>query len=130
MKSAKNSRSFGPSLAMLAVLLASGCSMNPPLREPSSPDEAVTRALTAWPEPVIEREGALTLVLLTPLSVPAEVAAKAVSLRLNPGATIRDLSAALAAYGLNVIVADPEAADKTFYLPRYDGTVGGLLRTL
>lgn len=117
-------------LGLGALLALSGCAANQPLRERATVKEAINRSVEAWPEPAIEREGEMSMVLLTPMAIPAKVAAKRVKLSLQPGTTVKDVVAVLAMEGVHIIVADSDAANKEFYLPRFEGTVGDLTRVL
>lgn len=119
------------SAAALGVLLAlSGCATHQPLRERGTAKEAVSRSAESWPEPAIEREGEMSMVLLTPMAIPAKVASKRLKLSLQPGTTVKDVVAVLAMEGVHIIVADSDAANKEFYLPRFEGTMGELTRVL
>lgn len=100
------------------------------LRGASSPAEAVATTMPSLQGPAVEREGLMAMVMITPMSIPEAVAAQKLSLRLEPGATVQDLVAALAAHGVPIIISDEEAAAKTFYLPHFNGTVGELTRAL
>lgn len=119
------------SVAALSVLMAlTGCAANQPLRERATVKEAINRSADVWPEPAVEREGEMSMVLLTPMAIPTKLANKRIKLSLQPGTTIRDVVAVLAMEGVHIIVADSTAADKEFYLPRFEGTVGDLTRVL
>lgn len=118
-------------LASLVSLSVVGCSTVP--TRDHKPDAPVneTKALealsTAWNSVGVEREGRPSMVLLTPFSVPDSVRAKRVRIELEAGATVTDLVAVLANLGHSIILADPSVGQKTFYLPRYNGPLGGLL---
>lgn len=115
----------------LGVLMAlSGCAAHPPLRERGTVKEAMSRSAESWPEPAIEREGEMSMVLLTPMAIPAKVASKRLKLSLQPGTTVKDVVAVLAMEGVHIIVSDSDAANKEFYLPRFEGTLGELTRVL
>lgn len=122
------------SAAALGVLMAlTGCATSTsrvPLREHATPKEALNRSADTWPEPAIEREGEMSMVLITPMAIPAKVANKRIKLSLQPGTTIKDVVAVLAMEGVHIIIADKDAAGKEFYLPRFEGTIGELTRVL
>lgn len=118
-------------IAMALLVGLTGCATPPSqLRNKATEAEAVERSQAAWPEPAIEREGEMSMVLLTPMSIPAKLANKRVKLSMQPGTTVKDMVAVLAMEGVHAIVSDKEAADKDFYLPRYEGTLGDLLKVL
>lgn len=118
-------------IALATLMGLTGCASSPsPLRNQATEAEAISRSQATWPEPAIEREGEMSMVLLTPLSIPPKLANKRVKLSMQPGTTVRDIVAVMAMEGVHVIVGEKEAADKEFYLPRYDGTLGDLLKVL
>jgi hypothetical protein len=123
--------------AALVTAVLSGCAStsNPVAREfadkaPVTEKAAVDAMTTQWNAPSVEREGKPMLVLVTPFSVPAEVRSKQIRLELESGATVKDLVAVMANLGYSIILADKEAGEKQFYLPRFSGTVGNLLNTV
>lgn len=122
-------------LAALAAF-ASGCStiqpMDIPEQLPSSPEKAIQSAElnVTWSKESVQSEGRASVVLLTPTAVPAKVRAKEVSLELSPDATIKDVVAILGRLGHAVVLADAEVGEKKFFMPRYQGTLGGLLSAI
>lgn len=96
---------------------------------PSTAESAAeqTRMSDAWNQVPLVTEGKASVVLFTPEALPPSLRDKKISLELEPGATVQDLVAILGRLGVPIIVADVDAAKKTFYLPRYDGALGGLL---
>lgn len=123
-------------LTALIGAALTGCSTLAPMDvragAPASPKSAAQtfdeeQIAANWNEPSVLAEGRSSMVLLTPYDIPSNVRAKNIALELEPGATVGDLVAVMGKLGVPAIVADAETADKTFYLPRYKGTVGGLL---
>lgn len=84
----------------------------------------------AWNKPPVLTEGKSSIVLLTPESIPAEIRNKRIASELEAGTTIKDVVAVLGKLGVTIVVADQELAKKSFYLPRYNGTIGGLLSVI
>lgn len=126
-------------LTALAVALAlglAGCTAIAPLpapaAKPTTPDSAVESSNFSdlWDRPDVFTEGKSSVVLITPLSIPDSVRAKKLSVELEPGATVADLVAVLGKLGLTIIISDPEAAKKEFFLPHFKGTVGSLLSSV
>lgn len=121
--------------ALVAASLA-GCANVPqvsrefPKNSPVTERTVAEQMGAAWNGAAVEREGKPMIVLVTPFSVPAEVRAKQIKLELESGASIKDLVAVMANLGYSVILADKEAGEKQFYLPRFAGTVGSLLNTV
>lgn len=119
----------------VAVLVAlSGCAAVKPTEfEASKPvtEQSVTEQMSVqWNQPSSVKEGRQSTVLLTPMAVPREIKSKPVSLELEAGANVTDVVAALARLGHSVILADKEAGAKAFYMPRYEGNIGGLLSNI
>jgi type II secretory pathway component GspD/PulD (secretin) len=118
-------------LTSVLCLSVFGCS-SVPVKEyapqaPVNETKALEALSTAWNSVGVEREGRPSMVLLTPFSVPESVRAKRVRIELEAGATVTDLVAVLANLGYSIILADPSVGQKSFYLPRYNGPLGGLL---
>ena len=119
------------SLALIAAL--SGCASVAPMQHKT--DSAVTAEEAAkaasisesWNTRPIFVEGKSSVVLLTPQSLPDAVRNRKVSMELEPGTTVMDMVAVLGKLGITVIISDTDAGKKDFYLPRFNGTVGGLL---
>ena len=84
----------------------------------------------AWTDPPLTREGTPLLVLATPTPPPEELLRRPIKLELDTGATIRDVVAALASLGYSLIITDREAANAEVLVPRYQGSLGGLLNSL
>lgn len=126
-----------PSLLILALAAAlGGCSTLTPMEldpaKGTNPETAAKIAKTseAWNEPAVLSEGRSAVVLLTPQSLPESIKNRRVSMELDPGATVQDMVAVLGKLGITVIISDAEAGKKDFYLPRFNGTVGGLLSAI
>lgn len=120
----------------LAILL-SGCASSSfikPMELPESKQgSAATAAETAredWVDPAVTKSGKPSVVLVTPMGVPESIRAKKISLKLAPGATLSDVVATLGEEGYSIILANPDTANKTFYLPHYSGTIGGLMSAI
>lgn len=120
--------------SVLAVAMASlfaGCASAPPRGLPESSvktqEKAVRVAEVEWSEPAIIKEGRPYLVLVTPMSPPADVKSKTISLSLESGSTIKDLVSVLANLGHSIILTDEAVGAQEFYLPHYKGTLGGLM---
>lgn len=122
------SSKFGLLACAAATLTA--CGGAPMLRGATAPGAEVQQTMPAASIPPLEREGTMSMVLLTPMGLPAEIRDQKVSLRLEPGATVQDLVAALAAQGIPIIIADKDAGGRPFYLPRYEGSVGNLVQAI
>lgn len=84
----------------------------------------------SWNQSPVVTEGKASLVLITPESIPAEIRNKRIASELEAGATVKDIVAVLGKLGVTIVIADQELAKKSFYLPRYNGTVGGLLSVI
>lgn len=116
----------------LAALLG-GCTALQPLQfkgeDPATPTSAMKAAeiQSGWDEPPVITEGVSSMVLLTPSAVPDSVRNRRVDLELEPNATVADLVAVLGRIGVPTILSDKEVAERSFYLPRYKGNLGGLL---
>lgn len=124
-------------IAASALIALSGCTT--PLTRMALPDDAVRTERQAaqlapaageWSEQAIKQEGRPSVVLMTPMSLPDSVQKRKLSLELEPGATVSDVVAVLGRLGHSIILADDEAGKKSFYVPRYDGTLGGFLSAL
>lgn len=84
----------------------------------------------AWQKPAVLAEGKASVVIITPETIPDSIRKRKISMELDPGTTIQDVVAVLGSLGIPTILADEEVAKKSFYLPKFDGTVGSLLSTL
>lgn len=123
-------------VAAIALLMTlSGCATN--LKPHEFPEGVVNSAAKAkthysdqWDEPAIVREGSPLVVLQRPMDVPGHLLERQISLRLEQGANVRDLVAVLANLGVSIMLTDKSAGDREFYMPRYEGTLGGLLSAL
>lgn len=120
----------------LAILL-SGCAssgalkpMELPKSKQGSAAAAAETAREDWVDPAVTKSGKPSVVLVTPMGVPESIRAKKISLKLAPGATLSDVVATLGEEGYSVILANPDTANKTFYLPHYSGTIGGLMSAI
>lgn len=120
-------------IALAMGLFLSGCAAVAPLQHsektPATPTSAVQSATlqAGWDEPPVITEGVSSMVLITPTTLPDSVRNRKVELELDPDATVGDLVAVLGRLGVTAIISDKDVAGRTFYLPRYKGTVGGLL---
>lgn len=116
--------------AAMAGLLT-GCATSAPRDLPSTsaktPEAAAQVAEKGWTEPALVKEGRPFLVLVTPMSPPADIKNKTVSLSLESGSTIKDLVSILGNLGYSIILTDEELGAKEFYLPHYKGTLGNLM---
>lgn len=125
-------------LAMATALALCGCStatLAPkelPKNSPSNEKAVLDHLRTdeSWNQVPILTEGKSAVVLLTPESLPASIKDMRLSLELDPGTTISDVTAILGHIGVPIILADQEIARKDFYMPKYNGTVGGFLSAL
>mgnify|MGYP006169098553 CR=1 FL=1 len=98
---------------------------------PTTMEKSMEFADTTWGEEAgVVKEGTPMVVLMTPFSVPDEIRRKTVKLELEPGATVKDVVAILGNLGHSIILADKEAGEKDFFLPRYNGNLGNLLSAL
>lgn len=120
----------------LAILL-SGCASSSfikPMELPESKQGSATAAAETaredWVDPAVTKSGKPSVVLVTPMGVPESIRAKKISLKLAPGATLSDVVATLGEEGYSIILANPDTANKTFYLPHYSGTIGGLMSAI
>lgn len=120
-------------VALLAAFALSGCASIEPMshkaKAPATPEAAASAVSTseAWNAPAVVSEGRASVVLLTPYSLPEKIRNRKLSTELEPGATVQDVVAVLGKLGVPVIISDQAAAEKSFYLPHFNGTVGGLL---
>lgn len=123
-------------LTLLAIaLVLSGCSSinlkqkdyaeGAPISE--SAVLANTKLTESWEEIPVISEGRSAVVLFTPESVPQSIKDTRIDLELEPGVTVQDIVSVLGKKGIPAIISDPDLAKKSFYFPRYVGTVGGLL---
>jgi type II secretory pathway component GspD/PulD (secretin) len=124
-------------LTLLAIALSlTGCAGLTPMQlsetAPNTPDKVAQsmQASESWNQGPVVREGASSVVLMTPEAIPQAIKNKKVSLELDPGASVQDVVAILGKLGVSVILADEAAGAKTFYLPRYSGTLGGLISAI
>jgi len=120
------------SLLALAVAGAlAGCVSSPPRNLPEnsakSPEKAAQVAELEWAEPALIKEGRPYLVLVTPMSPPADMKSRQVSLSLESGSTIKDLVALLSNLGYSIMLTDEKVGAQEIYLPNYKGTLGGLM---
>lgn len=117
---------------LLSALLA-GCANVPVEPIPDSlpartPENAKAAIEAAWGQGAgVLVDGRQSMTLIVPASPPQEIRERHVQLELAPNATVRDVVAVLGRSNVPVILADAEAGDKTFFLPQYKGTVGGLM---
>jgi hypothetical protein len=116
----------------LAVFLGA-CAPLAPLKfkekDPRTPALAAQNAQiqSGWDEPPVITEGVSSMVLITPTSIPPSVRSRKVELELEPNATVGDLVAVLGRIGVTTIISDKDVAARSFFLPRYKGSLGGLL---
>lgn len=124
-------------VALCALAALAGCApltphkaedVLPPAR-PMNAAAAQERASTyaGWDDPAIRTEGQASVVLITPMGLPDSLRDRKVEIELQSGSTVEDLVGVLGHLGVPVITADSSARTKTFFLPRYKGTLGGLL---
>lgn len=83
-----------------------------------------------WTDPAITRDGAPTVVVTTPMVPPEAMQRHQIKLELEDGATVRDVAAVLSNLGYSVVIADKTAANAEVMVPKYHGSLGGLLRSL
>jgi len=120
-------------VAIAALASLSGCASLSPLehRDTAPVTEAKAAQFAAmseaWDKTPVLTEGKASVVLLTPQTIPAEIRQRRVTMELEPQATVEDVVAILGKLGIATILSDEEAAKRTFFLPRFNGTVGGLL---
>lgn len=114
--------------------LVAGCADLKPVKRPddipASADKAKARVAELWTEEAMAKEGKSMVVLYTPYDIPESLARKPISMTMEPGATIKDLTAILGNLGVSVIIADKDAAESTFYMPKYQGTLGHWLAAI
>lgn len=117
--------------SIMVVSALSGCAGLQPLNKELPTEKAVMGNLAeAWNEPEAAIEGLPSIVLYTPEAAPSNIQSKHISLTLRPNATLNDLSAIMAYKGISLVISDKDVASRSFYLPRFDGTIGQLLNTL
>lgn len=113
---------FKPLVVLLAAAL-SGCAQLKPMDLKDDAPATVERAQQAaamsesWNDAPVFTEGRASVVLMTPYAIPDAVRNRKVVTALEPGATVKDVVAALGNLGIPVIVADEDAANRSFYLP-------------
>lgn len=125
---------FSATAVSLAVaVLMSACASIAPMEYEKkavvSSDAAKNMAegLKGWDETAVVSEGTASAVLMTPSAPPPSVRNRKVDIELEPGATVADLVAILSRLGVPAIISDAEVSARTFYLPKYSGSLGGLL---
>ncbi len=116
---------------LLSVTMLAGCTSIPKIT-PSLPsaDTLVKKVSKDWEDIPVQKEGQPMLVLITPLQPPATLLNKRVDVEFKQGANIKTVVATLAQLGYSIILADEDAGNKTFWMPKYTGTLGGLLSTV
>jgi len=121
-------------LAASCAAAIAGCAANPPApvgRSENLPSQAARAAALLeqdWPIPAaVTNSGEPLVVLHTPATIPSSILAARTSVSFGANTTVAAIAAYLAELGHSVIVADEAAASKTFYMPNYKGTLGGLL---
>ena len=122
---------------LVATLIAttfSGCANMQPRSLPdtamSSPTAAASAIEADWSEPAVRRDGRPSVILITPMAPPKELKDKPVSLAFESGTTVKDVVAVLANLGYSIMLGDEKIGEKEFYLPRYKGTLGGLMAAI
>lgn len=119
--------------ALLVAATFSGCaSVVPkdrsyPEASPITAGEAAARMSSSWGDLPAQREGKASIVLITPFAIPKEVRSKQIRLELESGATVKDLVAVMGNLGYSIILADKDAGEKQFYMPKFSGSLGKLL---
>jgi type II secretory pathway component GspD/PulD (secretin) len=121
-------------LSLLAIAMTglfTGCASAPPRGLPASSAKSAEKAAQVaeveWAEPALVKEGRPYLVLVTPMSPPADIKSRSVSLSLESGSTVKDLVSVLGNLGYSIILSDESVGAKEFYLPHYKGTLGNLM---
>jgi type II secretory pathway component GspD/PulD (secretin) len=120
-------------IALAAVSALAGCATLEPM--PSSSQQATTPAQAVqslqeqdqWTTPALVAEGSPSVLLFTPQGLPQSVRSTPIDLRLDPGATVRDVVAILGELGVPAVISSEEAAAKQFFLPRFRGELGAFL---
>lgn len=116
---------------LLSITTLAGCTSIPKITpELPSADSLVKKVSKDWEEVPVQKEGQPMLVLITPLQPPASLLNKRVDVEFKQGANIKTVVATLAQLGYSIILADEDAGNKTFWMPKYTGTLGGLLSTV
>lgn len=117
--------------AAIAGSILSGCANIKPVEVPAdaanTQDKARAKVEERWTEPALTREGKPMVVLYTPYSIPEKLSRKSIEATMEPNATVKDLAAVLGNLGVSIIIADKDAGDATFFLPKYNGSLGRLL---
>lgn len=132
MKKTRSRFTFTAGMAAVALFL-SGCTAIAPMeyapKAVAHPNAAknLAEGLEGWNDTPVVTEGTASAVLLTPSAPPASVRNRKVDIELEPAATVADLVAILGRLGIPTIVADTTVANRSFYLPKYSGALGGLL---
>lgn len=124
-------------LAVLtSALIIAGCSSITPMEMPSNSPSTIDKAREAvaisdgWNTPAVLTEGNTSIVLMTPFDLPSDIKNRRLQLTLEPGASVNDVVAILGEMGVPIIISDEQAASKAFYLPRFNGTLGTLLKAI
>lgn len=94
---------------------------------PAQAERAQKRLQDDWPVPAVISSGEPLAVLQTPMVLPRAIQNTRAALSFAPGTPVDAVAAYLASLGYSVIVGDEAAGKRTFYLPNYNGTLGGLL---
>ncbi|KWT98298.1 MULTISPECIES: hypothetical protein [unclassified Variovorax] len=123
-------------VAVAAAVMLAGCSTITPKDFPEDLPNTSLKAEQAmsisegWDAAPVVKEGKASIVIMTPFSLPPEVKNRKVQLSLEPGATVKDVVAVLGEMGVPILISDEQAAGKSFYMPRFNGTLGQLLSAI
>lgn len=116
------------------VLGLAGCSTlkvrHTPSNLPITAQAARAEMQPGWSDPAVIRDGIPLVVITSPMTPPRIIQQRQISIRLAHGASIRDIAAILSHLGYSVLITDKAAADARVIMPRYRGTLGGLMRAL
>lgn len=94
---------------------------------PGTEEAARAAASAAWDGPAVVREGRTMVMLDAPNKLPRSIRNREIKLQLDPGVTVQDIATVFANLGYSVIVMDKEAAQAEILVPRFHGTMGGLV---
>ena len=121
-------------IAVSAALAVASCSTlkqrQMPTNYPVTAQAARAAMEPGWNSPAVVRDGRSFIVITTPMSPPRKIQRREIKLSLQYGATIQDVTSVLSNLGYSVVITDPKAATRQVMIPRFQGTLGGLLHAL
>ncbi len=124
------SRPLLRALTLASIALLAGCASIPEHIHRVTPAAKLKQRLlehAEWNTPPIRHSYGSPIVLITPASLPENLAQQRVNIQLNAKATFSDLAAALGAMHLPVLIRSPNLGSTPLSIPYFRGTLGQLL---